>query len=221
MACILGLALSLSARASESIPEFFERLDPQSRANLDEYLEENGLSTADFADVGFTVSHDPLPSDEVANVTFEGKDPPNLRKKQVLLFLGGGFGLVHNQGLHLLALQKNQNGRFSWFVEGSLDFLTTRLGQYPDDVSVGIGVFPFKKPTIGVAIAVHNPSYSEKVGVGPELTANRFLGKRQNFRLFARVRVPVYIGEENLRGQGYTLFPDVQIGGSVKLLRFR
>jgi hypothetical protein len=221
LAPFLALVLSCSTYASESVSSFFERLDPQSRANLDDYLRENGVNAADFEDVSFTISRESGSDDELSNVVFEGKDPPANGKKQVLIFLGGGLGLVHNQGLHLLALEKNADGRFGWFVEGSLDFLTTRFGSYPDDVSLALGYFPFKKPTIGIAIAVHNPSYTEKTGVGPEVAVNRFLGKQDRFRLFTRIRLPVYIGEENLRGRGYTLFPDFQVGGSVKLLQLR
>jgi hypothetical protein len=212
---ILIFVASTSANAGESVSDFFARLDSRSHENLVEMLREHGTTPTDFADVAFTVSP-PEPGRSEPTVSFETPKRPNANEARVLLFLGGGIGLVHARGLHLLGIRKDANGRFAWFVEGGLEFLTPRFGSYPDDVSFGAGVFPFKKPTVGIALKIHNSSYSEKLGVGPELQINRFIGKKDAIRLFTRISSTVYLGEENLKGQNYTIAPDVHVGASVR-----
>lgn len=184
--------------------------------NIDEYLDRLGIDRSEFEGVTYEVEEG-----TESTVVFYSQDPLPKEKQKVLVFIGAGIGLVHNMGTHLLLLRKNEQGNLTWFVEGSLDFLTTRFGSYPDNVSVGAGILPFRRPTFGVAMKLYNPSYSEKTGFGPELQFNKFVGKNSRLRFYTKVSTAIYLGEPNAEGRSYTIMPEVQLGASLKLFQFK
>jgi hypothetical protein len=92
-----------------------------------------------------------------------------------------------------------------------------KLGRIPDDLALGAGIYPFKKPTVAVALKARKSMFSDKVGVGPELSLNKFIGKKKNFYVMGKLGTSYYAGEPNPEGKSHTLIHEARVGVGVKV----
>lgn len=133
--------------------------------------------------------------------------------------LGVGAGLIHNFGASAVVLRQDANGRYRWLAKVEVESLRPRLGYVPDRVSVGAGVYPFGRPWLSTLLKVGKTSYSDRLGVGPEIVFRQRLTRNGRIALEEKADIPVYFGEPNAKGRPYSVLPELKIGLSVRLFR--
>ena len=210
---LLIFSSALSAYSQETVQSAINKFDAESTALLTDSIRTSNPALLDA----------PLVINEQTRELQIGlsDQPKTPAERELLVLLGAGLGAVHNMSVHGLVIRKQADGRLSWFVEGELAYLQTKLGYAPNDIVLGAGIFPFKKPTLSTALKLHNPTYSEKIGVGPELGLNKFAGKNKPLHFFLRVSPVFYIGEKNSKGQNFSMITEAKIGMSVRIMKVK
>lgn len=207
-------AFALADDGQKSTAEnFIENLDPDSRAIL--------LRTAANADVSLkqlkTITFPFSTSESVVAVDDDANSRMSAEKRDFLFLLGAGVGLVDHFGFTATVLRRNRAGRLTWFAEGDMEYLQARFGYAPNDFRIGIGIHPFRNPVLRAALKVTHSSYTDKFGVGPQLTYAPFSAKSPRVSFNIRLGTAVYFGEPNARGASYSLISDLKFGISIRL----
>lgn len=210
---LLILTTAISANAQITVQDTISKLDAESAALLTDSIRVTAPS----------LLHAPITVNQQTHELQIGlkNQPKTSAERELLVLLGAGLGAVHNMSVHGLVIRKQADGRLSWFVEGELAYLQTKLGYAPNDIVLGAGIFPFKKPTLSTALKLHNPTYSEKIGIGPELGLNKFAGKNKPLHFFLRVSPVFYFGEQNSKGQNFSVITEAKIGMSVRIMKVK
>lgn len=194
------------------VSDFLKHLDPESRALVLEEANHAGVNIDELNQASVTI-------DESRAVVFnqESAEPVQSRRRSFLVFLGAGIGLVDTMGVTGTLVRRNAEGRLTWFAEGDIEYLQTRFGYAPDDIRVGFGYYPFERPWLSVALKLTHSSYSEKLGIGPQLSFQYGIGKKRNVVLSLRLGSTAYMGETNAQGGNTSWVSDIKFGVSVKL----
>ena len=221
---VTGLLGGASAAAQEEayvVPEtltdVIDLMDSNSQNLLAEEMAARGLDLEQVRqlNVSYSDSERAVQLQTPAGVVFEES------QKQFLVMLGTGAGLIHNLGVEATVLRRNQNGRLTWFLQGDLDYLQARVGYAPNKISAGVGIFPFRKPVVSIAMKVDHATYTPKLGFGPELSVNKFFGQSQRVMVSAKLDAPIYLGEKNIKGQNFTVLPELKLGVAIRLFGSR
>ncbi len=207
MKILFFLFLIQTSFAQENLGTFVQELDPESQELIYSELGKRNLDL----ELG-CISYDVIDG----NVTMT-KAPEE--QKEFLLLLGVGVGLIHTYGVHGTVIRKSPEGRLTWFVQAESGHF--ELGQAPANLSVGFGVFPFKKPTIGLAVNFNKSTYSKNLAAGPELSFRKFFGKNHNISAYSKLGATFYHGERSASGKNYSLHPQLEFGVAMKILNFK
>lgn len=133
------------------------------------------------------------------------------------LVLNVGMGLVHNLGAGAVMLRQDADGRYRWLAKVEIESLRLRLGYVPDRVAFGVGAYPFRKPWLATLIKVGRVSYSDHLGIGPEIVFRQRVTRNGRIAIEERVDLPVYFGEADVKGRPYSVLPELKIGLSVRI----
>lgn len=198
-----------------SAVHLIENLDSNSRVILLDAAYVAGFSRDELSNLIFSANIKQLS----VEADLDEKVELTAKKREFIFLVGVGVGLVDHFGFTATVLRRNREGRLTWFAESDVETLQARFGYAPDDLRIGIGIHPFRKPLLRVALKITRSSYSDKIGVGPQLTFSPLPVSTSRIAFNIRVGATSYLGEPNARGRSYSIIPDLKFGISVRLFR--
>lgn len=201
---LIGLLFFMSAQAQETLGSFIGSLDETSQGFLQ--------NEEDLDHVPYEVRS----IDGATHVLIKEEDP---KRGEFLLMLGAGIGLINTYGAHGTILRRRPDGRLSWFVQvKGTSFVPLTA---PNTINVGVGLYPFKKPILGLALNLTKPTYAPYVAVTPEVSANAYIGKRQQLRVYTSLSANYYPTVRNYKGSTGSFIPELEFGVALRLIKVK
>jgi hypothetical protein len=201
---------------TQSVGQFLDSVDASSKRLIEENAEQAGIKKDELNAVSYHSDAASAAIDFVAD-----RSTLTDAKRSFLIFLGAGMGMVDNLGASVSLVRKAESGRLTWFAEADVESLRPRIGYVPDDLRIGFGYYPFRRPIVAVSMKLTHSSYSDHLGVGPQLSLQKGIGKKRNVILFSRLGTTAYIGEQNSKGGNVSYMTDLKFGLSVKIFQTR